>query len=215
MGAMTENRALGPRLVVRAMELAAQGQSFEELFEQTLQTAEAERPSEIWSEIRAVDRGTDVDRLSRWAVQRLDEQPPPPHLSALWFGLYETMCHTHPETAEAVLEINGGPGFPDDPEWLYRQDWCPEGYAPTPGLRSLLRIGDGRHNRDEDGLVSYGIVFVYALGLVMAAIETTDPTLLLGGRVRLGIAMGFHDGDIARLGVLTSAGLDRSGIGWA
>ncbi len=64
-------------------------------------------------------------------------------------------------------------------------------------------------------MVSYAVVFTYAIGLVSAALEFAGPTLLMPGIEQLGIAVGFHDGDIAALGVLGGAGLDRAILGWA
>jgi hypothetical protein len=141
------------------------------------------------------------------------DHPPPAHLTALWFGLYEIgPAASYPTGAEAALELTGGPGFPDDPEWLFKQDWHPGGHAPTPGLRSLLAIGAA--SDDAFAVVSYAVVFTYTIGLVSAALEVAGPALLMPGIEQLGIAVGFHDGDIAALGVLRAAGLDRATLGW-
>lgn len=107
------------------------------------------------------------------------------------------------------MELSGGPGWPDDPDWLSSQDWHPDGYAPTPGLRLLLDIG-GESSPDLFGVVSYAVVFVYTLGLVSAVLDTIDPMLFLNGREQLGIATGFHDGDIALL-ALAQGPLGRAG----
>lgn len=110
-----------------------------------------------------------------------------------------------------MVEVSGGPGFPHDPDWLFKQDWYPRGYAPTPGLRSLLAIGYASGHFE---LVSHPVVLVYTISMVLDFLDAVDPRLVLDGRDQLGVAAGFHDGDIAQLGVLTPAGLDRSTLAW-
>lgn len=206
---------LRSQVVVHAIELVAGGRSFDDIMDDTLGIADAACPCPIWSTIAAVDRSADVRALQGWMLDKLADHPEPSRLTGLWFGLYEIgpVEARYPTHAEAVLELSGGPGFPDDPDWLFKQDWYPGGYAPTPGLRSLPRIAAS--SEDHFGLVSYAFVLVYSLGLVAAALDATDPPRVLRGADQLGIAVGFHDGDIAQLGVLTASGLNRSSSGWA
>jgi hypothetical protein len=201
--------------VERAIELLSKGQSFDDIMDDTLRIADAARPSPIWSTIASVDRNADVRALGSWSLDKLSEHPTPSRLTGLWFGLYEVSRddEAYPTGAEAVLELSGGPGFPDDPDWLFTQDWYPGGYAPTPGLRSLLSIAAS--SEDHFKLVRYAIVLTYSLGLVAAALDAIDPSQVLRGADQLGIAVGFHDGDIAQLGVLSASGLDRSSLRWA
>ena len=204
---------LGGVLVEHAMRLAKDGQSFDSLLNQIVTMADDSLPSPIWNTIKEVDRRSDVGAFNEWISRKLTEDAPD-HLSGLWFGLYEVGGgDRHPRTEEAVLEVSGGPGFFDDPDWLDKQSWYPGGYAPTAGLRSLLPIGESGGEAVSE-VVSYAIVFTYAVGLVLTALEEADLGQIILGRPKLGVAAGFHDGDIARLGVLTSSGFNRSGVQW-
>ncbi len=200
---------LGVVLVENAMRLAKEGQSFDSILNEVTTMADGSLPSPAWDTIKEIDRRADVGELSEWIPRKLTENAPD-DLSGLWFGLYEVGgSDRHARTAEAVLEISGGPGFFDDPNWLDKQSWYPGGYAPTPGLRSLLPIGESAGAAVSE-VVSYAIVFAYAVGLVITVFEEANPVTILGDRPSFGVAAGFHDGDIARLGVLTTSGFSRS-----
>ena len=207
--------ALPSQVVERAVELVSRGRPFDEIMGDVLGIVDGARPSPIWSTIASVDRSADVSALGSWTVDKVSQHPTPSRLTGLWFGLYEVGPddEEYPTGAEAVLELSGGQGFPDDPDWLFKQDWHPGGYAPTSGLRSLLSIAASSDDHFE--IVSYAVVLAYSLGLVSAMLDTTDPSQVLRGADQLGIAVGFHDGDIALLGVLSASGLDRSSMGWA
>ncbi|HUR17314.1 MAG TPA: hypothetical protein VMZ51_00060 [Acidimicrobiales bacterium] len=207
--------ALTSKVVNRAIGLVSAGSTFDAVMDDTLGIADAACPSPIWSTIASVDRNRDVRALGKWMLDKLMEHPRPARLTGLWFGLYEVgpAGEQYPMGAEAVLKLSGGRGFPHDPDWLFKQDWYPGGYAPTPGLGSLLGIAAS--SQDHFGLVSYAFVLTYSLGLVAAALDATDPSQVLQGADQVGIAVGFHDGDIAQLGVLSDSGLDRSTLGWA
>lgn len=125
-----------------------------------------------------------------------------------------TQLGTQKGFRHAAIQLSGGTGFPEDPQWLFNQDWYTPGYAPTPGLASLLPLA-APAGPDLYWLVSYAVVFAYTLGLVATTVDGLDPRVLLGERSEVGVAAGFHDGDIALAGVLSPSGLDRSELGWA
>ncbi len=204
---------LGGALVENALRASQADKTFETILAQALTTANGVLPSPVWDAIRTIDLRADVRGLTEWTRQKLTEDPPH-DLSALWFGLSEMgAADRYPNDAEAVLQLSGGPGYPDDDEWPFKQNWRADGYAPTPGLRSLLQIG-ATGGDTVFGVVSYAIVFTYVVGLVTTALDDADPPVIRPEWPRLAIAAGFHDGDTAELGVLTGAGLDRSKTRW-
>ncbi|MDP9420227.1 MAG: hypothetical protein M3P53_08795 [Actinomycetota bacterium] len=204
--------ALGGELVQRAMARGRDGDSLEAIIADTVLLGAAGAPSPVWDAVASVDTAPDVVALGRWITEKIAERSPPPHLSAIWFGLYE--LETEAGATHAAIQLSGGPGFPEDPQWLFTQDWYTPGYAPTPGLASLLPLA-GPAGPDLYWLVSYAVVFAYTLGLVATTLDGLDRHVVLGQRPQLGVAAGFHDGDIALVGVLSAYGLDRSELGWA
>ncbi|PLS75760.1 MAG: hypothetical protein CYG61_05495 [Actinobacteria bacterium] len=204
--------ALGGELVERAMARCRDGDALEAIIADTVLHGAAGAPSPVWDAVASVDSAPDVVGLGRWVTEKIAERPPPPHLSAIWFGLYE--LETKGGATHAAIQLSGGPGFPEDPQWLFKQDWYTPGYAPTPGLASLLALA-APAGPDLYWLVSYAVVFAYTLGLVGTTLDRLDPQALLGQRSQVGVAAGFHDGDIALVGVLEPSGLDRSELDWA
>lgn len=201
---------LARHIVEEASALVRSAAPFRAVVDRVVELGGEAMPSPVWEAIAAVDVDTDVERAAAWLLRQMEHRPPPDDLSGLWFGLYEVRG-AGPGRTEAVLAASGGAGFPDE-GWLSKLPWDAAGYAPTPGLRSLLPLAA---TADEDlrWLVGYAVVFAYTLGLTAAVLDSVDAASLLGDRKRLGIAAGFHDGDIALVGVLTPDGFDRSDLG--
>ena len=196
-------------LVDTALEALRAGASFADAYAQVLARAAEQVPSPAWEALGAVDVATDVERATGWLVRQLEERWPPPELSGLRFGLYPVRG-PRPGRTELVLAVSGGARFPEA-GWEADQPWDPVGYAPTPGLRSLLPLA--AEERDEvRAVVGGAVALVYAVGLVVAAIDGADASRVLGNRPHLGVAAGFPDGDLVLVGVVTPAGLDRSSM---
>lgn len=204
---------IGVRLVEKGIHLVRSKEPFDVVLGEIIGSGRESMPSTAWAALAGTDLERDVDALNPWLVQMMTGAPR--HIDAIWFGLYEdTERELRASTTRTVLELSGGAGFADGSDWLFKQDWYPGVPAPTPGLGDLLARA-GSEDQEVRSLIAYAVVFVYALGLVAATLDASDPVQLLGDRQRLGIAVGHHDGDIAVLGVLDAAGLDRSTIGWA
>lgn len=198
---------LAVRLVDEATALVRAGEPFQAVFDRVVALAAEEQPSPVWEAIGAVDVAVDVDGTTAWLLRQFEARPPPDDLSALWLGLYEVRG-PGPGRTEVFTAVSGGPGFPD-PDWLAGRDWEPPGYAPAPGLRSLLPLAVAG-GPEVTELVRSAVVLTYALGLTAAALDAVDPALVLAGRPALGVATGFSDGNVALVGILSATGLDRS-----
>ena len=111
------------------------------------------------------------------------------------------------------MEISGGSGYPDDEQWLVHQSWYPGGYAPAPGLQSLMSIGSVG-GLVASGFVDYALVLVYSAALVAGALGALEPDDVVLGHERMGIAIGFCDGDIWMLGELAQHGMAPVKCGW-
>jgi len=66
----------------------------------------------------------------------------------------------------------------------------------------------------EYGIVTYALSLIFAIGLVLEVVTGPFADALLGGHDEIGVAVGFHDGDIVGLGVLTTGGLETATLGW-
>ncbi len=206
LGAM----ALNVEIVELAIERARARASGGEIFLDSFDVARTGAPSELWDLMEPVQVEQDAAAAEQSIRQLTSEHPPPSDLSAVWFGLYE--IGDYPNDVESVVELSGGPGFPD-PDWLFQQTWHPPGYLATPGLTPIARLaspfGDALFS-----LVTYSLAFAYSLALTCELVNGPTGTLLTDDHDQLGVAVGFHDGDILRVGALTAEGLDTASMGW-
>lgn len=206
-GAAAAAAAVAERLVLAALEPVRAGDSFRAAFDAAIAAGAEELPSPAWEAVAAADVDADVAASTPWLLRQIENRPPPDDMTAVWFGLHEVRG-SGPGRVETFVAVNGGSGFPD-PDWLTARSWDPPGYAPTPGLRSLLPA-----TVDADPAVRQavrtGLVLAYGVGFAAAVIESVDPAQLLGGRAHLEVTTGFADGDVLLVGRLTPSGLDRT-----
>ncbi|MGH9177747.1 MAG: hypothetical protein ACRD0N_04240 [Acidimicrobiales bacterium] len=198
---------LAEQLVLAALEPLRAGASFRAAFDAAVAVGAVELPSPVWEVVGATDVDADVSASTPWLLRQVENRPPPDDMTAIWFGLHEVRG-SGPGRVETFVAVNGGAGFPD-PGWLEAHSWDPPGYAPTPGLRSLLPA-----TVDADPgvrrAVRTGLVLAYGAGYAAAVIEAVGPAHLLAGRDQLEITTGFADGDVLLVGRLTPSGLDRA-----
>jgi hypothetical protein len=177
-----------------------------ELFQEALDVARARAPSTLWDQLGPVQLSQDAATTEQSIRQLIAQHPPPEDLSAIWFGLYE--IGNHPSETESVVALSGGPTYPSD-NWLFEQTWYPPGYLATPGLQPLASLASA-YGDDLFHLVTYSLTFAYAVGLVSEVLQRSSGPVLFGDHDRLGVAVGFHDGDILELGELRADGLDTT-----
>lgn len=168
-------------------------------------------PSPCWEAIAGIDTHQDVVALATWLAQLSRSAAIPPDVSGLWFGLYEVLPEQG-EAAQAVMELAGGPGFPDQEDWLLHLTWR-AGQAPLPGLGAVLPLAAFGTPQVRE-LAEYAVVLTYAMALTLDAIEAARIEPFLESRPVLGIATGFHDGDIALIGIAHNGRIDRSEFTW-
>ena len=199
---------LDARLLDTALASIRAGKPFADVFGEVLGLAAAEMPSPAWDALAATDTATDVAKAIDWVQRQFEERPQPDDMSWLWFGLY-VVRSISPGRLDAMVGLSGGPGIPE-PDWTITRTWDAAGYAPGPGLRALLSLV-ADEEPDLRALVAGPVVFAYSLALVAAILDTVG-VQLLGGRPQLGVVVGVPEGEMVELGVLTPAGLDRSGL---
>lgn len=201
--------AAAARIVEEATKLVRAGEPFQAVVGRVVELGAEMVPSPVWGAIGGVDSAADVDRATAWLLRQIESRPPPDDLAALWFALYEVRGSA-PGRTEAFMAVSGTTR-PPGPEWLSTKSWDPHGYAPAPGLRSLLPLAaSGEPEVGE--LVRSAVVPAYGVGLTAAVLDAVDPGVVLAGRHHLVVATGPSEGEPVVVGDLTPAGLDRSGV---
>ena len=198
---------LHDRILDAAVAAVAAGKPVADVVSEATGLAAAEVPAPAWDAIAALDTAADVAKASPWLARQFEARPMADDITGLWFGLYQVRGSV-PGMFEAFVNLSGGAGFPD-PAWPSGRTWETAGYAPAPGLRSLLPLTAGEEP-EARALATGPVVFAYALGLVAALVDTLDPAAALGDKPQLGVVVGDPEGDSVVLGVLSATGLDRS-----
>lgn len=196
------------RLLDAAMASVQAGLTLAAVVGEVVGLASAEAPSPVWDAIRASDTAADVAKATPWLLRQFEERPLPEDLSWLWFGLY-VVRSASPGRTDAMVALSGGPGLPE-PGWRSNRTWDAAGYAPAPALRALMPLA-ADEEAEVRALVAGPVVFAYSLALVADILDVVGPGIL-GGRTQLDVVVGVPDAETVVLGVLTPAGLDRSGL---
>lgn len=199
---------LDARLLDAALASIRAGKPFADVFGEVLGLAGTEMPSPAWDALAATDTATDVAKGTAWVQRQFEERPQPDDMTWLWFGLYMVRSAS-PGRLDAMVGLSGGPAIPE-PDWTITRSWDAAGYAPGPGLRALLSLAAGEEP-DLRAVVAGPVVFAYSLALVAAILDCVG-VQLLDGRPQLGVVVGVPGGQTVELGLLTPAGLDRSGV---
>lgn len=212
-------------LVHQACDDVRAGRSLVEVMATALDSLEEHWPIPLWEQVRAVDFREDVRLVAGAIPEIVGLSPPPKSLAAVWFGLYEIALGDGDELdltrIASAVTLSGGTGYPGD-EWGYQQEWYPDGYLPTPGLAGLAGEAaradaaleaDGREAHAYR-VATFDLAFAHSLALAADVMRGPAGAVLLGEHARLGVASGFHDGDVAFLGELTPSGLDTSSLHW-
>jgi hypothetical protein len=199
------------QIVSAAAGLIKAGRPLQAVHREVTRQASNVAPSRCWQAIADIDTHHDVAALATWLAQLARSGAIPADVSGLWFGL----CELLPErggTVQAAMELAGGPGFPDQHDWLLHLTWR-AGYAALPGLGAVLPLAASGTPQVRE-LAEYAVVLTYAMALTLDAIEAAELEPFLESRPVLGIATGFHDGDIALIGIARNGRTDRSEFTW-
>lgn len=199
---------LASRILDAAVAAVAAGKPLADVVGEATSLAAADVPSPAWDTIAALDTAADVTKASPWLARQFELRPMADDITGVWFGLYQVRGAV-PGRAEAFVNLSGGSGFPD-PAWPTGRTWETAGYAPAPGLRSILPL-TAEESPEARALVAGPVVFAYSLALVAALLDTLDAAAALGTKDQLGVVVGDPEGESVVLGVLTAGGLDRSG----
>lgn len=196
-------------VVDRVLELLEGGATPEHAWRETLAIAAPALPADLARRLATADLDADIaasaDRLAG-AVPAI-----PPEVDGLLVLLGREGLDD-PGRERATAEVTGVAGYPGDEAWIFRHRW--DGFhLPAAGLGSLLLGVDHRTDPGAHRVVDYGLVFAWCAALVVGAVERVGAPALLDTRPHLGVASGFHDGDIALVAHLGADGVERR-TGW-
>jgi hypothetical protein len=165
-------------------------------------------PHDDWDRLRAIDYGVHVDDLRAWVKSVLRDEPPAGPIEGLWFGLFNPVAGG--QTSFDVRFAGTATYDSSDEDWLWtsKQTYRPSGSAGSRALRDVYRIAysspDALGNSAEWPL---GLAFV---GLAARSILSGAIKSMLGSAPVIGVAVGFDDGDMFKVGELGDDGWNHT-----
>lgn len=184
-------------------DLLTSAQDPEEAVRQFIEFVSRRSRSRFWSDVRKLDFRLDIERLTRWASELMEREPPDPAINGYWFGLF-TIADDEGEAS--CLYLAGSNRYsPDDVDWAVRPAYFPEGrYADSEVLRSVYRFAYRPRGPKVDG--EYFCLWYAALAVAHLCRELSDS--LLAGADRRAVAVGFDSGDAVLIGSLSRSGFE-------
>jgi hypothetical protein len=203
---------LALQIVESTRDHLADGVPAPEMWRSAMGAASLGLPAEVCHAINGIDLGSDIGVVAAWLAPLLPSRPV--EANGLLVLLYEEgraeVSESEVRSERAWADLTGVAGYPDDDGWIFVHRWD-GGRLPALGLETLLGTlgidGDGTAYR----IVEYGLTFAYCAALVVGVLERSSAMALLGGRDRVGIASGFHDGDILVVAEVGPEGVSRRG----
>jgi hypothetical protein len=155
-------------------------------------------PDECWGRLRKLDTRRDVAGISSWLEAVLLNEPPPPSINALYFGLFDEAQEGL--NSRCKLYVAGSDRFDasgQSAEWAVDPVYFPEGrYAPSEVLLSLsaeARTCSGGEAREF-------IEYLLCLGYASLAVKESRRSLAANPKLnlvlRVPMAVGFDSGDV-------------------
>ena len=165
---------------------------------------------DFWRAVRKLPFSKDLAALELWLKNLMESEPPPPKITAFWFGLFNPIDAAG--QASCALYIAGSDNFSfeqeNDEDWPCGPVYFPDGrYASSEVLKAVYLNAyraDGPQVEGEFFCLWYSAIAVAHLCRKNAA------TLLQKAEKRA-IAVGFDSGDILMVGRLTPAGFVAAG----
>src|SRR5262249_8783468 len=142
-----------------------------------------------------------LDRLGRWITGVLTGSPP--HITGLWFGLFNPMIDDRPT---ADLHVLGAPYSATDRDWIFRDRWGQGGPSARSGvLSTIYSVAYSTHGGLGND-AEYPLCLAYA-ALAVRHVAETIPAVVRGEAERRVLFAGFDSGDFLCIGAVTGSGL--------
>jgi hypothetical protein len=153
----------------------------------------------------------ETSEINNWIENVLKNDPIPPKINGLWFGLYNP-CNDDGE-ASADIYIAGNDGFDkddEDGEWAVDPKYFPETrYLKSKILDKIYQIAysyeDGLENTAE-----YALCFAYGCLITKYLLVKYSKSIISSKTKSIGVAVGFDSGDFLVIGELNKDGFTIS-----
>ena len=194
------------------LRIVTTAQSMDEGMNALLDYSAAVYPSPIWATLKTLDHQQDAIGIRTWLEGVLTAEPPPSHVKAFWFGIYNPVVDEE-ESRGLYMVGSTAPYSDDDPGWACWNDdsyLSDDRYTPSTVLSDIYKAINA-----DDNLIPFGeytLILGYASLAVAEAIREISPSLFFGGSAsneRLDVGVGFDDGDYLLLGRVAIDGFER------
>ena len=191
----------------RIEQLVASGDSASTCMGEIIDICSRDVPHADWSRLSTLDYDSDVKSLSNWIAGVFERSPAPFPIQGLWFGL----CNpTEGDNVWADMYVGAlGQYAPDDEElnWLFgsKLHYPNNAYANSTSLRSIYEIaysGTGGLGNDAE----WPLCLAFSVISVRSLLRGRSTDLVGSSAPRIGVVVGFDDGDLLKIGELTVNG---------
>jgi hypothetical protein len=204
----------------RIRSLAATNRPVGQGMREVIDLCAGDVPHPDWPQLAAIDYDGDVERLRPW-IPAVFAKEPPPFPAA---GLFVNLCN--PGTQEGQIWADMGlmttaDYDPGDTQcgwlWSSQRFYPQDALANSAALRSIYGIAFGSFelaHRPKDKLrnnAEWPLNLAYG-ALAVSRLLAGQTTRVLGSTVpRIGVVVGFGEGDMIKIGELTPTGFDVAG----
>jgi hypothetical protein len=190
--------AIEPKNIEFLLTTIAEAYSTSDAMNRLLDYCADQCPDECWRRLRKLDTRRDVAGISSWLEAVLLNEPPPPSINALYFGLFD-------EAQEGLnshcrLYVAGSDRFDasdQSAEWVVDPAYFPERrYLPSAVLLSLSAEARGCSSGQARGFIEYLLCLGHALLAVKESRRRLAANPQLHLVLRMPMAVGFDSGDV-------------------
>lgn len=157
-----------------------------------------------WDRLRMLDYDGDVFDLRGWIGAAIEGDPPGSDVRGMWFGVVN---RSDGGTVSTDMYFAGTPSYdPADPAllWTGGADYFPERrYAHSRSLLGIYNVATGGLGSDAE----WPLCLCFAATAVRTLLRPVTSELLGPNLARVGLAVGYDEGDMFKLGELTTRGL--------
>lgn len=192
------------------LQSLGKGDTVEEGMRSVIDACTRMRPHPDWNTFSEIDFRNEPNDLRTWILGISNDFPPNDRLAGLFFGLFTFHDETSDEELTDLVLAGTTDYKPDDSTWVEstRELW--DSWGPFEAQSEVLRTICRRAYATDDALendAEYPLCLAYSTLAVTHALSEVTVRSISKTRDRLGVAVGFHDGDILILGELTTSGL--------
>jgi hypothetical protein len=189
----------------KIQELLASDHSVNSRMGEIINICSRDVPHGDWHRLAAIDYDADIASLSTWIGEVFARDPAPFPIKGLWFGLGNPIYADR--TVSADISVSSLYEYaPDDGEmgwlWTGKRHYPNDAYANSSSLRGIYGIAyPGKQKLGNDAEWPLGLAF--GAFAVVSLLRGQTAKLVGSTASRIGVVVGFNDGDMLKVGELT------------